>query len=113
MRSWRRSRWQPETQIEYRMSGETKMNNKNDAPRKRGRPRKQVRPGEPDRTDKTHQLGPGHMVVELDCDDTGCGQLVCLSERWWHVHIQKVGRMWRMLSRHEVTLREAVQLAVD
>jgi len=60
------------------------------APRKRGRPRKQVNPNE---TDKTHPLGPGHMVVELDCDDTGCGQLVCLSEKWWHVHIQKVGRV--------------------
>ena len=79
------------------------------APRKRGRPRKQVNPNE---TDKTHPLGPGHIFVELDCDDTGCGQLVCLSERWWHVHIQKIGLMWRLLSRREVTLQEAVQLTV-
>ena len=80
------------------------------APRKRGRPRKL--PQDPGKTGKDHPLGPGHIFVELDCDDTGCGQLVCLSERWWHVHIQKVGLMWRMLSRREVTLQEAIQLTV-
>ena len=80
------------------------------APRKRGRPRKL--PQDPGKTGKDHPLGPGHIMVELDCDDTGCGQLVCLSERWWHVHIQKVGLIWRMLSRREVTIQEAVQLTV-
>ena len=83
---------------------------RNDAPRKRGRPRRL--PQDPGKTGKDHPLGPGHIMVELDCDDTGCGQLVCLSEKWWHVHIQKIGLMWRLLSRREVTLQEAVQLTV-